>query len=56
VPRLRRSATVMPFDADHGCKKRSRGTQHHRAYERGGYGDPPRKTFHVALSGYAGAR
>jgi len=26
VPRLRRSATVPPFDAEHGCKQRSRGT------------------------------
>jgi hypothetical protein len=27
VPRLRRSATVPLFDAEHGCKQRSRGTQ-----------------------------
>jgi len=27
VPRLRRSATVPPFDAEHGCKQRSRGTR-----------------------------
>jgi len=27
VPRLRRSATVSPFDAEHGCKQRSRGTR-----------------------------
>jgi len=26
VPRLRRSATVPPFNAEHGCKLRSRGT------------------------------
>jgi len=24
---LRRSATVPPFDAEHGCKQRSRGTR-----------------------------
>jgi hypothetical protein len=29
VPRLRRSATVPPFDAEHGCGQRSRGTRHH---------------------------
>jgi len=27
VPRLRSSATVPPFDAEHGCKQRSRGTR-----------------------------
>jgi hypothetical protein len=54
VPRLRRSATVPSFGAEHGCKQRSRGThiikvdgplvrQRNFPIVRGGSPEPPRE-------------